>query len=111
MIVVYHINNRISKVVSNDNSLLSFDYKGLISEGLYKLAVWFPQSKIVWCNEELQDYLNLKEIEAIFHHNKMMLSYCPGEMDFLGRKIGYVEESPFIKINKAVSFPFSSINK
>ena len=105
MIVVYHINNRISKVVSNDNSLLSFDYKGLISEGLYKLAVWFPQSKIVWCNEELQDYLNLKEIEAIFHHNKMMLSYCPGEMDFLGRKIGYVEESPFIKINKKVSYP------
>ena len=105
MIVVYHINNRISKVVSNDNSLLSFDYKGLISEGLYKLAVWFPQSKIVWCNEELQDYLNLKEIEAIFHHNKMMLSYCPEEMDFLGRKIGYVEESPFIKINKKVSYP------
>ncbi len=105
MIVVYHKNNRISKVVSGENCLLSFDGNTLISEGLYNLAVQFPESKIVWCKEELQDRLNLKDIEAVFHHNKLMLSYRPGEMDFLGRKIGYVEESPFIKINKKVCYP------
>ena len=105
MIVVYHKKNRISKVVTDKNSLLTFDGNALISEGLYQLAVQFPQSKMVWCNEELQDYLNIRAIKAVFHHNKMMLSYCPGEVDFLGRKIGYVEESPFIKINKKVSYP------
>lgn len=105
MIVVYHKNNRISKVVSEENNFLPFDGNALISEELYKLAVQFSQSKIVWCNEELQDYLNLKKIESIFHHNKMILSYRPGEVDFLGRKIGYVEESPFIKINKKVRYP------
>lgn len=105
MVVVYHKNNRISKVVSGENSFLPFDNKALISEELYQLALRFPQSKIVWCEEEFQQYLNLKEIESIFHHNKMMLSYCPGEIDFLGRKIGYVEKSPFIKINKKVSYP------
>ena len=105
MIVVYHKNNRISKVVSGENCLLSFDGNTLISEGLYNLAVQFPESKIVWCNEELQDCLNLKDIDAVFHHNKLMLSYHPGPIDFLGRKIGYVEESPFIKINKKVSYP------
>ncbi len=92
-------------MVSAENKLLIFDENAFISEGLFKLAVQFPQSKMVWCNEELQDYLNLKVIETVFHHNKMMLSYRPGEVDFLGRKIGYVEESPFIKINKKVSYP------
>ena len=92
-------------MVTDKNSLLTFDENALISEGLYQLAIQFPQSKMVWCNEELQDYLDIRAIEAVFHHNKMMLSYCPGGVDFLGRKIGYVEESPFIKINKKVSYP------
>jgi len=105
VILVYHKNNRISKVVSDGNRLLPFDKNALISNGLYQLAVQFPQSKLVWCNEELQDNLNLKAIGAVFYHNKMILSYRPGEVDFLGRKIGYVEESPFIKINKKVRYP------
>lgn len=105
MLVIYHNNNRITKVVSGENCLLPFDNKKVISEGLYDLAVQFPESKIVWCNEELEYYLNLKVIDTVFHHNKLMLSYSPAEIDFLGRKIGYVEESPFIKINKKVSYP------
>ena len=105
MIVVYHKNNQIFEVFSDENHLLSFDEKATISEGLYQLAVLFPQSKIVWCKEEFRQYINLNEIEAVFHHNKMMLSYGPGEIDYLGRKIGYVEESPFIKINKKVRYP------
>jgi glycosyltransferase involved in cell wall biosynthesis len=105
LIVVYHKNNRVSKVVSRENRLLSFDDKAVISEELYKLAVRFPQSKIVWCEETCQEDLNLKEIESIFHHDKMMLSYSPEEKAFLGRTIGYVEQSPFININKKVSYP------
>ena len=105
MVVVYHKNNRIVKVVSGQNSFLPFDDRALISEALYQLAVRYPKTKIVWCKEELQGYLNLKVIETVFHHNKMMLSYNPGQIDFLGRKIGYVEESPFIKINKKISHP------
>jgi glycosyltransferase involved in cell wall biosynthesis len=105
LIIVYHKYNRISKVFSSENGFLSFDDKSVISEGLYKLAVLFPQSKIVWCEEAYQQYLNLKEIESIFHHNKMMLSYSTEGKTFLGRTIGYVEQSPFIKINKKVSYP------
>jgi GT2 family glycosyltransferase len=105
LIIVYHKNNQISRVISEDKDEFIFDGKATIAGGLYHLAVRFPQSKIVWCDESYQAYLNLKEIETVFHHNKMMLSYRPGEMDFLGRKIGYVEESPFIKINKKVSYP------
>jgi GT2 family glycosyltransferase len=34
-----------------------------------------------------------------------MLSYGIDQTNFLGSKIGYVEESPFIKVNKRVSYP------
>lgn len=105
MIVVYHKNNRIAKVVSTGNENLSFDKNETVTNGLLQLATQFPQSKIVWCNEAYQEYLNLIDIEQFFHHDKMMLSYHPDGSNYLGRKIGYVEESPFIKINKKVSYP------
>lgn len=105
MIVVYHKNNRISKVVSAENKKVSFDKSGTIASGLLQLATAFPQSKIVWCDEVCQEYLNLKHIEFLFHHDKMMLSYSPGDSTYFGRNIGYIEESPFIAINKKVSYP------
>ena len=105
MIVVYHKDNRISNVVSATNKTLSFNKKWTIAKAMLQLATAFPQSKIVWCNEDCQEYLNLKSIELLFHHTKMMLSYCPVECSYFGGKIGYVEESPFIKVNKKVSYP------
>lgn len=105
MIVVYHKNNRISKVVSAENKMVSFDKSGTIASGLLQLATAFPQSRIVWCDEVCQEYLNLKHMEFLFHHDKMMLSYSPGDSTYFGRNIGYIEESPFIAINKKVSYP------
>ena len=105
MIVVYHKNNRISTVVSATNKTLSFNKKWTVANGMVQLATAFPQAKIVWCNTHCQENLNLKSIEVLFHHNKMMLSYCPDDNSYLGSKIGYVEESPFIKVNKKVSYP------
>ena len=105
MIIVYHKNNRIAKVVSTGGENLSFDKNETVANGLLQLATQFPQSKIVWCNEAYEEYLNLIDIEQFFHHDKMMLSYHPDGNNYLGRKIGYVEESPFIKINKKVSYP------
>lgn len=105
MIVVYHKNNRISKVVSAENKRISFDKSGAIASGLFQLASAFPKSKIVWCDEVCQEYINLKHIEFLFHHDKIMLSYSLGDSAYFGRKIGYIEESPFIAINKKVSYP------
>lgn len=105
MILVYHKNNRISRVISEDKAELLFDKKATIAEGLSELALQFPKSKIAWCKEVFQEYLNVKEIESLFHHDKMILSYNPFAFNYLGKKIGYIEESPFIKVNKEVSYP------
>jgi GT2 family glycosyltransferase len=92
-------------VISGDKAELLYDKKATIAQGLSKLAVQFPKSKIAWCKESFQEYLNVNEIESLFHHDKMMLSYNPTAFNYLGKKIGYIEDSPFIKINKKVSYP------
>lgn len=105
MIVLYHNGTRAVKVVSKANKILYCDKNTKLSIVLSQLAFQYPDSKIIWCNEKLESNLNLESINIIFHHDKMMLSYNPGKIEFLGRKIGYVDESPFIKINKEVSYP------
>lgn len=100
MIIVYHNNNRVINVVSSENKTLSFSKEATIANSLLQLAEQFPQSKIVWCHFECKNYLDLEAIKTIFHHNKMMFSYTPDERNYLGSKIGYVEDSPYVNINK-----------
>lgn len=105
MIVLYHNGTRAKKVVSNGDIILSWDKNTKLSVVLSQLAFQYPDSKIVWCDERFESNLNLESIKAIFHHSKMMVSYNPEKIEFLGPKIGYVDESPFIKINKDVNYP------
>lgn len=105
MITIYHSENRIVKVISDRNGTLLFNEKDTIAEGLIQLALQFPKSKMVWCKEEFKEFLNIEGIQDFFHHDKMMFSHHPGELNYLVGQIGYVDESPFIKVNKKVSYP------
>ncbi|MFV8330086.1 glycosyltransferase family 2 protein [Flavobacterium sp. LB3P6] len=105
MIVVYHQNNRVTKVVSNHNESVAVEVHSSIAEVLMILAHQFPQDPIVWCHQLLENSLNMEKIATLFHHNKMMLSYTATDIGFLGNGIGFVEESPFIKVNKKCTYP------
>lgn len=105
MIVIYHKNNKINKVVSDNKTDISFAKNKSIAFILMVLADCYPKSKLIWCHKDYEEVLNLEEIDAILHHNKIMVSYNPSEINYLGPKIGYVEESVFVKINKNVTYP------
>lgn len=105
MIVVYHNNNCITRVESIGGKTILFDRKKTIAYGLMQLAIQFPAETLVWCNEDFQEQVILNAISGLLHHQKMMLSYDPSESNYLGREIGYVEESPFINVNKKVAYP------
>ena len=104
MVVVYHLNHKIVEVVSSESQVIDFDSTDSIASGIHKLAVLFPTDKIVWCHLHFKQHLNLATLNVIFHHNKMLLSYCPKQADCFYGKIGYADESPYIKINKEVTF-------
>ena len=66
MIIVYHINTKISAVVTLDNQNIKFDYEVSIAYGLHKLALQFPDKKIVWCSLNCKENLNLEVLNLIF---------------------------------------------
>jgi GT2 family glycosyltransferase len=105
LIIVYHINTKITAVTTLDNQKIEFDYQGTIARGLQKIAKQFPEKKILWCHSAVKEQLDLEVIKKLFHHDKMMLSFSSKQHNFFNSKIGYVEESLFINVNKKVSYP------
>ncbi|PWA09950.1 glycosyltransferase family 2 protein [Flavobacterium laiguense] len=105
MIVIYHNSSCITRVESEEDKTIVFDRKKTIAFGLMQVAIQFPESTLVWCHQECQEQIDIAVVPEILHHQKMMLSYNPTDCNYLGSKIGYVEESPFINVNKKVTYP------
>ena len=105
MIVITHKQN---KVVS----VLDYTSKKTINISTSKLVdVFFEVAKantnrlIVWCHDDLKTAINEVEINAIFHHKLIMASFEVRNSYYIDKRIGYVESSPFIKVNKNVNYP------
>ncbi|MGA9637595.1 MAG: glycosyltransferase family 2 protein, partial [Flavobacterium sp.] len=103
MIVVYHKNNNVVQVMK-DQERLSFLSQN-IAAVIMEIAQSYPQYWIMWCAIELEPFFNKEGLNSIFHHHKIMASFGINDQSYLPEAIGYVEESPFIKINKKVTYP------
>ncbi|NRT15150.1 glycosyltransferase involved in cell wall biosynthesis [Flavobacterium sp. 28A] len=105
MIFIYHSLKKIATIEDHLGQPIALDFGLSIAEGLFQLAVRYPNSCIVWCAVACQDNLNVGELSKLFHHDKLLLSYDPNTANYLGNMIGYVDESLFVKVNKKVCFP------
>jgi glycosyltransferase involved in cell wall biosynthesis len=103
MIVLYHHENRIVSI-RNTNEDLSFSEKNPV-KALLKAANLFPDELLIWCHFDLKRNLNFTELDKIFHHQKIMASYNTFQNSFLSEAIGYINELPFISVNKKVTYP------
>lgn len=105
MIVVYHHKNKV--VDSRNVDLEPVEKVNTLSivEFLFTLAKDHPDEILVWCDIRLKEALNSSEIAKLFHHKRLLISYNPSELNFIDKRIGYVEESPFIKVNKTATYP------
>ena len=99
------MDSKITAVVTADNQPIEFDSTGSIADGLHVLAKQFPDKKIIWCNSDVKEQLNLELVPSLLHHNKIMVSYSGSSFNFFNAEIGFVEESLFINLNKVVSYP------
>lgn len=105
MIIVYHHKN---KVVDSSNVDLAAIYKTntlSVVECLFALAKDHPKEILVWCDIRFKEHINTSEIETLLHHKRLLLSYNPSDSNFIDKRMGYVEESPFVNINKTVTYP------
>jgi len=74
-----------------------------ISKTVIEIAEKYPDTIILWCEMSCVSILNLEVIPELFHHKKLLLSYSPD--NYFSSEIGYVDESPFLNVNKKVSYP------
>lgn len=104
MIIVYHKENKVVALANTRSAMDKSDNLSM-SEFLIVLARENPNDILIWCHQSLKEQLNISEIESLFHHKKLLLSYNPSPASFLDERIGFVDVSLFIKVNKEVSFP------
>lgn len=103
MIIIYHKKNKVVEV-EFEKKTVHFSQVN-IAKTVFEMATLYPESLIVWCHIDFKSILNISKFQDVFHHTKIMASYNPFSTSFLSDSIGYVEESPFIKVNKKVSYP------
>ncbi|MGX7668114.1 glycosyltransferase family 2 protein [Flavobacterium pedocola] len=104
MILILHSDNKVVKVADGNNQVVFSDGKS-ISEVLLQLASQYPEQRLVWCDDFLYPILNFGFIADFKSEVPVIYGFNPREEEYLGRKIGYVEPSLFIKVNKKVKYP------
>lgn len=104
MIIIYHNQSKVTNVVSNEARDFSTFKNRNVVVVLLDLVDKFEDEILVWCHQSLKDNLNVNSIENLFHHQKLLFSFNPSLANYFGRELGYIEDSPFIQINKEVRF-------
>jgi glycosyltransferase involved in cell wall biosynthesis len=105
MLIIYHDGTKVVEVNNSKASVIARLKTLTIAEVLIALSQEFPDEILIWCHSTFKKQLNILEIESLFHHKKFLFSYTPFNSMFLDKRIGYVEESPFIKVNKKSTYP------
>ncbi|MFD0962601.1 glycosyltransferase family 2 protein [Pseudofulvibacter geojedonensis] len=106
MLVVFHQNNIVVKVYDAENKTsISFNKELSIQENLLLLAKQYSNKLLIWANLKHETNIAYDKIKDIFHHNLIMASYS-NQKDFaINARIGYVEQSVFINVNKEKTYP------
>lgn len=103
MIILLHSDNETFDVI-RDGSSLDITERLAVYQ-MISLAHKYPEDIILWVNKEYYDAVNMVELLNLFHHNRLMMSYSLSKEDFFHSKLGYVDQSVFVKINYEVRYP------
>ena len=110
MIIIYHNKSKVIEIVSTETGTFPSKINPNIVEVLFDLTDKFRDEIVVWCHESERHNLNVSAIETLFHHKKLLFSYSSSTNSFLDNRLGYFEDSPFIKINKEVRYATWQMN-
>ncbi len=105
MIVLTHRENKIVSVFNYTSNSAIKTTSVKLSKALFQLANLYKNRLIVWCNDDLKEYIDEEGFKTIFHHKLIMASYEVRTANYISNRIGYVESSPFINIKKEVNYP------
>mgnify|MGYP003624915407 CR=1 FL=1 len=105
MIVVFHENNKVVQIYDYSNNQEIDIALDAIQETLVLLAIKNTSQFIGWCHESLKEDLNLTKWNSILKHPLLLVSFETSDHFYMTSDIGYIEDTPFINVNKNVSYP------
>ena len=103
MIILIHQNaQQVVKVLKGGAEIEISDTR--CTKAFWELAEKYPEELIGWCEEKYSAELNLAQWPKIFHQDLIMASYAV-ENIFFPDSIGYIDQLPFINVNRKVLYP------
>ncbi len=101
MIVVFHKHNKVLSIFDYDsNTPINLQKTSTIFVSLQLLAKQYPDRVIGWCLESLKENIVLNNWKEIFHHKLIFASFDTNLNFNLNKKLGYINASIFLNINK-----------
>ena len=103
MIIVYHKNNQVESVFDSATQSNLRCQEPSIVKALILLASSYEDRILVWCQSDQKQFLKIEAVKQSLYLKNTMVSF--GSTAYLPPQIGYVEDSPFIKVNTMVRYP------
>ena len=103
MIVVEHNFSEVTQVILQEKAIPFWNEKS-ISSAVSEISKKYPDDILVWMHCSLKNKVDFEFIIEQFTSNRFMMSFNPGG-NFFPDEIGYIEDSPFIKVPKDVRYP------
>jgi len=102
MIILIHQNSQqVVKVLKGETEIKISDT--LCTKAFWELAEKFPEEIIAWCEAKYSADLNIEQWSQVFHQDLIMAS-CAVENAFLPESIGYIDQLPFVNVNRKVLY-------
>jgi glycosyltransferase involved in cell wall biosynthesis len=105
MIILFHKNNKVVKIYDFDRDIELNINSNTIQNTLILIAKKNPEVFVGWCHVDLKNDINLEAWEVILKHPLLLISYETSTNYYITSDIGFVEDSPFINVNKNVEYP------
>lgn len=103
MIIIVHQNSKGISEIFKDAELLDFKSR-TICAAMWEMAQKFPEEVIVWVEKKFFHLINKQEFLKVFFNKRIMASYAI-KSNFFSENIGYIDQMPFININRNVKYP------
>lgn len=98
-----HNFKKVTAIYKDFAAVSSFDSSKDIQKLIFEFSQQYPNAQLIWIHESLKNHVNYNWVE-LNAESQVMHFFNPSETEFLTEKVGYVEPSPFIQINKKVPF-------
>lgn len=103
MIILEHVlGETVKQAYDSSKNRLTLKSK-IACEALFELAQKYPNEYIIWIEENTSSHIVVEDILSQCAHQREMLSFS--NKNYFPNCIGYIENSPFLKINSQVKYP------